>query len=102
MKWILLRCDHANGGGVTLREFDESQQSEAFEALNEAERGKPESDEVVLFLTESEEMLRRTHSRYFVEFDTSGRSLCNGNGREHQETLKRVLSGYTEQFANGA
>ncbi len=65
MKWILLRCDHANGGGVTLREFDESQQSKAFEALNAAEHGKSESDEVVLFLTESEEMLRRTHSRYF-------------------------------------
>lgn len=65
MKWILLRCDHQNGGGVTLREFDESEQGEAFQALNEAESDKPDSDEVVLFLTESEEMLRRTHSRYF-------------------------------------
>ena len=65
MKWILLHCDHANGSGVTLREFDQSQESEAFEALNEAEHGKTESEEVVLFLTESEEMLRRTHSRYF-------------------------------------
>ena len=65
MKWILLRCNHENGGGVTLREFDQSEESKAFEALNEAERDKLESDEVVLFLTESEEMLRRTHSRYF-------------------------------------
>ncbi|MCY4619487.1 MAG: hypothetical protein OXD50_13225 [Chloroflexi bacterium] len=65
MKWILLRCNHQNGGGVSLREFEESQQTEAFEALNEAERDKPEAEEVVLFLTESEEMLRRTHSRYF-------------------------------------
>ncbi len=65
MKWILLRCHHQNGGGVSLREFEESQQSEAFEALNEAEHDKPDAEEVVLFLTESEEMLRRTHSRYF-------------------------------------
>ena len=65
MKWILLHCDHKNGSGVTLREFDESEQDKAFEALNEAERNKPDSDEVVLFLTESEAMLRRTHSRYF-------------------------------------
>lgn len=65
MKWILLRCDHADGGGITLREFDEAEQSKAFDALNEAERNKPEADEVVLFLTESEETLRRTHPRYF-------------------------------------
>ncbi len=65
MKWILLRCDHKNGGGVTLRQFDESERGAAFEALNQAEHDKPDSDEVVLFLTESEEMLRRTHSRYF-------------------------------------
>lgn len=65
MKWILLHCAHSNGGGVQLREFDESQRAQAFAALNEAEREKPESDEVVLFLTESEDMLRRTHARYF-------------------------------------
>ena len=65
MKWILLRCDHNNGSGVKLREFDESERDAAFEALNQAERDKPDSDEVVLFLTESEAMLRRTHSRYF-------------------------------------
>ena len=89
MKWILLRCDHANGGGVTLREFDESQQSEAFEALNEAERGKPESDEVVLFLTESEEMLRRTHSRYFY----SPPEIAEMLGKNLDQTMAEIRNG---------
>lgn len=65
MKWILLHCAHTNGGSVKLQEFEESQRDQAFAALNRAEREKPDADEVVLFLTESAEMLRRTHSRYF-------------------------------------
>ena len=89
MKWILLRCDHANGSGVTLREFEESQQDEAFEALNQAERGKSESDEVVLFLTESEDMLRRTHSRYFYSAPEIAEMLSNNL----DQTLTEIRGG---------
>ncbi len=87
MKWILLLCDHANGG-VMLREFDESEQGKAFEALNEAESGKSESDEVVLFLTESEEMLRRTHSRYFY----SAPEIAEMLGKNLDQTMAEMRS----------
>ena len=86
MKWILLRCDHENGGGVTLREFDESDRGAAFEALNQAEHDKQESDEVVLFLTESEETLRRTHSRYFY----SAPQIAELLGKGIDQTLTEI------------
>ncbi len=88
MKWILLRCDHANGSGVTLREFDESEREQAFAALNEAEHEKSSSEEAVLFLTESEEMLRRTHSRYFY----SAPEIAEMLGRNLDQTMAEIRS----------
>lgn len=88
MKWILLYCAHSNGGGVRLQEFDELQQEQAFAALNRAERDKPDADEVVLFLTESEDMLRRTHSRYFY----SAPEIAEMLGENLDKTMAEIRS----------
>lgn len=65
-KWILLHCDH-DTDEVTLTEFDREDSDAAIAALNKAEREKRPQDEVVLFLSEGEEALRRSHSRYFYD-----------------------------------
>ena len=48
---------------ATVRRFDEREA--AYDALKEGTIGKPPEDELVLFITDSEETLRRTHPRYF-------------------------------------
>ena len=42
-------------------------ETEAFAALERETLDKRATDEVVLFVAESEETLRRTHSRYFYD-----------------------------------
>ncbi|MDE2745464.1 MAG: hypothetical protein OXI41_05705 [Chloroflexota bacterium] len=48
---------------ATVRRFDE--RDEAYAELTSGTIGKPPEDELVLFITDSEETLRRTHPRYF-------------------------------------
>ena len=48
-------------------EFDREDSDAAIATLNKAEREKRPQDEVVLFLSEGEEALRRMHSRYFYD-----------------------------------
>ena len=56
--------------------------------MNQAEHDKPDSDEVVLFLTESEDMLRRTHSRYFY----SASEIAEMLSQNLDQTLAEIRS----------
>lgn len=62
MPYFLLDYDNDNDRAA-VRRFDE--RAEAYEALKEGTIGKPLEDELVLFITDSEATLRRTHPRYF-------------------------------------
>ena len=64
MPYFLLYYDN-DQDQATVRRFDEL--AEARDALLEGALDKPPEDELVLFITESEEMLRRTHPRYFYD-----------------------------------
>ena len=62
MPYFLLYYDN-DEDRATVQRFDE--RAAAYEALKEGTIGKPPEDELVLFITDSEETLRRTHPRYF-------------------------------------
>ena len=70
-----------NEDRATVRRFDEREA--AYGALKDGTIAKPPEDELVLFITDSEETLRRTHPRYFYsEIEMA------------QEAAKRILSKY--------
>ena len=62
MPYFLLYYDN-DEDRATVRRFDE--RKAAYDALKEGTIGKPPEDELVLFITDSENTLRRTHPRYF-------------------------------------
>ena len=62
MPYFLLYYDN-DEDSATVLQFDE--RVEAYDALKEGTIGKPPEDELVLFITDSEATLRRTHPRYF-------------------------------------
>ena len=80
--WFLLNYDRQRGEIVTLRTFPESQREQAEEARLgleiELSRAHVER-EVVLLEAESEDALRRTHRRYFAQWDTLARSASSQN-----------------------
>ncbi len=61
-KYFLIEYNH-DTREVLWTEF--AVEAEAFALLGIRERGKSPREEVVLFMAESIEMLKRTHSRYF-------------------------------------
>ncbi len=82
MPYFLLYYDNANDR-ATVRPFDERE--EAYKALKEGTVGKPPEDELVLFITDSEATLRRTHPRYFyTEIEMA------------EQAAQRILSRYDE------
>lgn len=98
MKHFLLDYDRTRRELASITAFEDAAEALAAYAEREAET-LGTTREVVLLGAECEDDLRRTHSRYFVEFDTSGASLSNG--KNDQETVDRV-SRYAEQFAKKA
>ena len=62
MAYFLLYYDN-DEDLATVRRFDDRE--EAYAELTSGTIGKPPQDELVLFITDSEETLRRTHPRYF-------------------------------------
>ena len=82
MPYFLLYYDNDNDR-ATVRPFEERE--EAYEALKEGTIGKPPEDELVLFITDSEATLRRTHPRYFyTEIEMA------------EQAAQRILSRYDE------
>lgn len=71
---------------ATVRRFDE--RAAAYDALKEGTIGKPPEDELVLFITDSENTLRRTHPRYFyTEIEMA------------RQAAERVLSRYDKPIS---
>ena len=95
MKHFLLDYDRPRRELVSIKAFEDAEEALAAYSEREAET-LGTTHEVVLLGANCEDDLRRTHSRYFVEFDTSGRFLSNGKKR--QETVNRV-SKYAEELA---
>jgi hypothetical protein len=62
MAYFLLYYDN-DEDHATVSRFDE--RDEAYAELKRGTISKPPEDELVLFITDSEETLRRTHPRYF-------------------------------------
>ena len=62
MPYFLLHYDN-DEDRATVREFVD--RAEAYKSLREGTIAKEPEDELVLFITDSEETLRRTHPRYF-------------------------------------
>lgn len=62
MPYYLLHYDN-DQDRATVRSFDE--RDEAYEALKRGTIVKEPEDELILFITDSEATLRRTHPRYF-------------------------------------
>lgn len=80
MPYFLLYYDN-DEDRATVRRFDEREA--AYDALKQGTIAKPPEDELVLFITDSEETLRRTHPRYFYsEIEMA------------QEAANRILSKY--------
>ena len=94
MTHFLLDYDRARRELASITAFEDA--SEALAAYSEREaETHGTTHEVVLLGAVCEEDLRRTHSRYFVAFDTSGKALSNG--KNDRETVNRV-SQYAEQL----
>ena len=98
MKHFLLDYDRTRRQLVSITAFEDAAEALTAYSQREAET-LGTSHEVVLLGAECEDDLRRTHSRYFIDFDTSGRSLSSG--KNDQETVNRV-SRYVEQLAKKA
>ena len=85
MAYFLLYYDN-DEDRATVRRLEERE--EAYEALKDGTIGKPPEDELVLFITDSEETLRRTHPRYFYsEIEMA------------QQAAERILSKYDAPIA---
>lgn len=82
MPYFLLYYDN-DEDRATVRQFDD--RDEAYAALTEGTIDKPSEDELVLFITDSEETLRRTHPRYFyTEIEMA------------EQAAERILSKYRD------
>lgn len=80
MAYFLLYYDN-HEDRATVQRFEE--RDEAYAALTNGTIAKPAEDELVLFITDSEETLRRTHPRYFYsEIEMA------------QQAAERILSRY--------
>ena len=80
MPYFLLYYDN-DEDLATVRRFDVRE--EAYTELTNGTIGKPPEDELVLFITDSEATLRRTHPRYFYsEIEMA------------QQAAERILSRY--------
>ena len=87
MPYFLLYYDN-DEDRATVRRFDDREA--AYDALKEGTIGKPPEDELVLFITDSEETLRRTHPRYFyTEIEMA------------EQAAQRILSKYDAPIALG-
>lgn len=85
MPYFLL-CYDNDEDLATVRRFDE--RNEAYAELTSGTISKPPEDELVLFITDSEETLRRTHPRYFYsEIEMA------------QQAAERILSKYEAPVA---
>ena len=62
MPYFLLHYDNSEDR-ATVRSFED--RAEAYSELTSGTIAKEPEDELVLFITDSEETLRRTHPRYF-------------------------------------
>ena len=85
MAYFLLYSDN-DEDRATVQRFDA--RDEAYDALTEGTVVKPPEDELVLFITDSEETLRRTHPRYFYSEIEMAR-----------QAAERILSRYEEPIA---
>ena len=79
---FLIEYNRSEGRIVTFRDFDDSQRREAEDSRIEIELAlnrKEVDHEVVLLEAESEDVLRRTHRRYFEDLR---QILESGNGQD--------------------
>lgn len=90
----MLDYDRTRRELASITAFEDATEALAAYAEREAE-AHGTTHEVVLLGAECEEDLRRTHSRYFVAFDRSGKALSNG--MNDRDTVDRV-SRYAEQL----
>lgn len=82
MPYFLLYYDN-NEDQATVRRFTD--RDEAYAELTSGTIRKPPEDELVLFITDSEETLRRTHPRYFyTEIEMA------------EQAAERILSKYRD------
>ncbi len=82
MPYFLLHYDN-NEDRATVRKFDD--RAAAYGSLREGTIAKDPEDELVLFITDSEATLRRTHPRYFyTEIEMA------------EQAAQRILSRYDE------
>lgn len=87
MTYFLLDYDRATGE-VSVTPIEDT--AEALAAYSEREReALGTSHEVVLFYGESEDDLRRTHSRYF---HANGPSASIGESRRRLEQVERLVA----------
>ncbi len=85
MPYFLLYYDN-DEDRATVRRFDD--RVAVYDALKEGTISKPPEDELVLFITDSEATLRRTHPRYFYsEIEMA------------QQAAERILSRYDEPIS---
>ena len=88
MPYFLLYYDN-DEDRATVRRFDD--RVAVYDALKEGTISKPPEDELVLFITDSEATLRRTHPRYFYsEIEMA------------QQAAERILSRYDEPISQSA
>ncbi len=88
MPYFLLYYDN-DEDRATVRRFDD--RVAVYDALKEGTISKPPEDELVLFITDSEATLRRTHPRYFYsEIEMA------------QQAAERILSRYDEPISRSA
>ncbi len=65
MTLFLIRYDRQTGTGEILARYPREARAEASAALLDLELTKPEHIEVVILEADSEEIIRKTHGRYF-------------------------------------
>ena len=65
MTLFLIRYDRQTGIGEILERYPREQRAEASAALLQLELTKPPHIEVVILESDSEEIIRKTHGRYF-------------------------------------
>ena len=85
MPYFLLHYDN-DEDRATVRRFDD--RTEAHDALLEGTLTKEPEDELVLFVTDSEETLRRTHPRcFYTEIEMA------------EQAAERILNRYRDPVA---
>ena len=72
MTYYLVTLDRESGS-IQLDPFGD--EADALEALRVREAARKASQEIVLFIADSEDELRRTHSRFFLGVEQIGERL---------------------------